>query len=64
MTNLNLGDVTATTLMEDAISVMGNKDVKQMKQVTALIHTEKEDFAPMQVIFLESNANYYSQTGE
>lgn len=64
MTNLNLGDITTTTLMEDAMSVMGSKDVKQMKQVTALIHTEKEDFAPMQVIFLESNANYYSQTGE
>lgn len=58
------GIVNTTPLWEDILSVVGSSDKKRNLHVSAIFHTEKEDFPVMKVLLVENKRDYYKSTGE
>ena len=58
------GIVDQTPLWEDILSVIRVKDRKRSIHISAMFHTEKEDFPVMKILLKENNRDYYKSTGE
>lgn len=58
------GQIITTSLWDDILSVVQTSDRSRTLVLEAIIHTEKDDFAPMKVLLLENKRDYYKETGE
>lgn len=58
------GEFYKSPMMEDVNMVLEDGDKDQLLKLTAIFHTEKEDFRAISVLSFENMRDYYKETGE